>query len=363
MDWQECYRGRTVLVTGHSGFKGTWMTRWLEALGARVVGFSLPPTGDRRSMAAGGAPANVESIRGDVRDRDAVARSVATRRPEIVFHLAAQALVRRSYAEPVETFDTNVMGTVNVLDAARRCDSVRAVVVVTSDKCYENREWVWPYRETDPMGGHDPYSSSKGCAELVTSSYRASFCGNDESPSIASVRAGNVIGGGDWAEDRLVPDVVRAIERGRQVEIRSPHAIRPWQHVLEPLAGYLALGGRLLEAGDQFAEAWNFGPNPESHLTVGKFVERVTAEWGAGRFVHRADAGERHEATFLALDSSKSRARLGWRPVLDVNDAVAWTVDWYRRFLAGSASAESLIDEQIASYEGLLRRGSKRLAA
>lgn len=354
MHWTSAYRGRRVLVTGHTGFKGTWLVNWLRDLGAEVVGYALPAEGEPALFDEVGRAGEMTSIIGDVRDGETIARVVADHRPEIVLHLAAQPLVRLSYDEPVTTFDTNVMGTVNVLEAVRHCDDVRAVVVVTSDKCYENREWDWPYRERDPMGGHDPYSCSKGCAELVTASYRASYFGRQGTASVASARAGNVVGGGDWAADRLVPDIVRAVAAGRAADIRNPAAIRPWQHVLEPLAGYLCLGAALLEHGDTFAEAWNFGPSPDSHVNVGELAGRITSAWGEAEFVHRSEDAAPHEAGFLALDSSKARGRLGWKPRLGIAETVEWTVDWYRRFAANGESAATLVDEQIAAYSRLM---------
>jgi len=292
----------------------------------------------------------VVSCHGDVRDYGDVASVVARHRPEIVFHLAAQALVRRSYREPAETYATNVLGTVHVLEAARQHDCVRAVVNVTSDKCYENREWAWGYREIDPSGGHDPYSSSKGCAELVTSAYQRSYCAPDGHLAIASARAGNVIGGGDWAEDRIVPDLVRAITADRPVVLRRPDAIRPWQHVLDPLHGYLVLGRRLYDEGSHVAEPWNFGPNDSSPLTVLELAERFVDVWGSGEVVVDEDPCSPHEAHYLKLDCSKAQTRLGWRPVLNVNDVLDWTARWYREATTDPRQARHLTEQQIHDF-------------
>lgn len=342
------WAGRRVLVTGHTGFKGSWLSLWLHGMGAKVTGFALPPPSDPSLFAAARIDELVTHVEGDVRDLAAVRAAVETARPELIFHLAAQPLVRLSYAEPVETYATNVMGTVHVLEAARHVPGVRGIVCVTSDKCYANREWVWPYRESDPMGGHDPYSSSKGCAELVAGAWRNSYF-SDDGPALATVRAGNVIGGGDWAEDRLIPDLVRAFEAGAAPLIRSPDAVRPWQHVLEALSGYLQIADRLLDGDRAFADAWNFGPSDEDARPVGWIVERMRAAWGGGA-APRADTGPRpHEAGLLRLDCSKARAALGWRPALDLETALNWIVDWHKAVAdGGDARAETLA--QIAAY-------------
>jgi CDP-glucose 4,6-dehydratase len=339
------WSGRRVLLTGHTGFKGAWLALWLERLGAEVTGFSngVPTTPSLYEEAR--VNEGLTSIDGDIRDLAAVERACAGAKPEVVIHMAAQSLVRRSFQEPVETYATNVMGTVHLLDAARRTEGVRVVVIVTSDKCYENREWVWGYREHEPMGGHDPYSNSKGCAELVTSAYRDSFDG----PSIASGRAGNVIGGGDWAEDRLIPDVIKAALAGETVPIRNPNAIRPWQHVLNPLSGYLLLAERLWESPD-FAEPWNFGPADEDARPVRWIVEQLAEAWD-GDLSWETDAGEHpHEATHLKVDSSKARTRLGWAPKWDLGDALASIAHWYRG-LREHADLRALSLDQIAAFE------------
>ncbi|MCE1236226.1 MAG: CDP-glucose 4,6-dehydratase [Hyphomicrobiales bacterium] len=348
------WRGRRVFLTGHTGFKGAWLTLWLHAMGAEVYGYALdaPTTPSLWDLADVGAVCR--DHRGDVRDLEAVTAAMQAFDPQIVFHLAAQSLVRPSYAAPVETYATNVMGTIHVLEAARRCAVLRAVVVVTSDKCYENREWVWGYREIDPLGGHDPYSSSKGAAEIVTHAYAASFFGAADGPLVATARAGNVIGGGDWAIDRLVPDIVAAFREDRAPEIRSPDSVRPWQHVLEPLSGYLDLAEALVTRGRDVAGAWNFGPPPEAVRSVREIADAMAALWGEGRTwrdASRADAP--HEATLLQLDSAKARTRLGWTSRWRFDEALAATVDWYRALDAG-ASARALCEAQIAAHS---RRG------
>lgn len=347
------WSGRRVLVTGHTGFKGSWLSLWLQAMGAKVTGFALPPPTEPSLFDAARIGELVHHIEGDIRDPEALRSAVDATRPEAIFHLAAQPLVRLSYEQPVETYATNVMGTVHLLEAARHVPGIKAIVCVTSDKCYENREWVWPYRETDPMGGHDPYSSSKGCAELVTAAWRNSFFLSG-GPALASVRAGNVIGGGDWAVDRLVPDLVRAFEAGVSPLIRSPQAVRPWQHVLEALGGYLLLAERMLAGERQLADAWNFGPSDEDARPVSWIVERMRAAWNnrvgdaAGQAL--ADNGPfPHEAGLLRLDCSKARAALGWSPSLVLDRALEWIVDWHKA-VGGGADARAVTLEQIRDY-------------
>ena len=344
---------KTVLVTGHTGFKGSWLCHWLKRQGARVVGFSLPPATSPNLFDLANVASDMESRFGDVRDLAAVNAIVEVHRPEIVLHLAAQALVLPSYADPVETFATNVMGTTHVLDACRRSDSVRAVVVVTSDKCYENREWVWGYRENEAMGGADPYSASKGCAELVTASYRRSFFRDGKRAGIASARAGNVIGGGDWAEHRLVPDIIRGASNGDTILVRNPDATRPWQHVLDPLSGYLLLAEKLWSAPTDYAESWNFGPSDEIPIRALELAQRLVAILGKGVLESAvAAAGSApHEAHSLKLDCSKARARLGWRPRLDVMAALELTARFYRAHMDDPTSASRLLDQQIDGFE------------
>jgi len=345
----EFWRGKRVLVTGHTGFKGGWLCLWLKHLGAQVVGYSLAPPSSPSFFETAGVVDGMVSISGDIQNLSAVREVMDRHVPEIVFHLAAQSLVRRSYASPVETFATNVLGTAHVLEAARQTSSVRAVVNVTSDKCYENQEWIWGYRENDPMGGHDPYSSSKGCAELVTAAYRKSFCNGERGLALASARAGNVIGGGDWAEDRLVPDVLRAIERTATVLIRQPGAVRPWQHVLEPLWGYLLLAQKLVEDGAQYAEGWNFGPSEADTKPVGWIADYLTRAWGDGAVWQSGAQDYRHEAGLLKLDCSKARARLGWSPRWSIEEALDAVVSWHRAFLRGENMHE-VTHAQIEQY-------------
>ena len=355
------WNGRSVFVTGHTGFKGSWLCLLLEELGARVSGYGLSPPTDPSLFDAAGIGASIHSVIADVRDGDAVLAAMRAAAPDVVFHLAAQPLVRYSYAHPVETYATNVMGTVHVLEAARTLGTVKAVVAVTSDKCYENREWVYPYRETDPMGGHDPYSSSKGCSELVAAAYRASYFPPaqlaEHGTAIATVRAGNVIGGGDWALDRLIPDLVRAFEAGQAPVIRSPGAVRPWQHVLEALVGYVEIAERLLAGEERFADAWNFGPVDEDARPVAWIANRMAAAWGveSGWQDWRGDVP--HEAGLLKLDCSKARAELGWRPTLTLDEALTAIVAWHKA-VSGGRSAREVTVAQIQDF--LLRRSDKR---
>jgi len=342
---QPFWRARRVLVTGHTGFKGGWLCSWLKSLGAEVTGYALPPaTTPSLFEVAKVADGLRASILGDIRDLARLKDVFAQAQPEVVLHLAAQPLVRASYIDPVETYSTNVLGTVNVLEAARGTPSVRAIVNVTSDKCYENREWVWGYREHEAMGGHDPYSSSKGCAELVAAAYRRSF-----NLPLASARAGNVIGGGDWSADRLVPDILKALAAGSPVEIRNPNATRPWQHVLEPLRGYLMLAERVFQQPGEFADGWNFGPRDEDCQPVAAVVSALVDAWG-GQASWRAQPGAHpHEAGYLKLDSSKAHARLGWRPARSLAEGLALTVEWHRAWLAGE-DMNSLTIRQIAQH-------------
>lgn len=345
------WRGRKVLLTGHTGFKGAWLSCWLGELGAEVTGLALA-TETKPNMFDLVSP-RIRSVIGDVRDAELVARVVRESRPEVVIHMAAQALVRRSYRDPIETYATNVMGTVHVLEAIRKHGAeVRSVVVVTSDKCYENREWIWGYKETDPMGGHDPYSNSKGCSELVTASYRSSFF-ETGGVRLGSARAGNVIGGGDWSEDRLIPDIMKSCMAGQEVVIRNPHAIRPWQHVLEPLSGYLALAEQLATGDREIACGWNFGPYEADVKTVEQIVSHVAEIWDGVRW-RRQDSADSanavHEAKYLKLDSSQARALLNWKPRLNVNEALSWTVDWYKSYLRDPNSVADKTRQQISQY-------------
>ena len=346
--WSE----KRVLVLGHTGFKGAWLSLWLHGMGAKVFGLSLPPTAGPNLFTDARVDTVVESTFADIRDVDSVRRVMREIEPEIVLHLAAQSLVRPSYADPVGTYATNVMGTVHVLAAAQAVESVRSVVIVTSDKCYENREWHWAYREDEPMGGHDPYSSSKGCAELVTAAWRKSYCGTSSNRrlGIGSARAGNVIGGGDWADDRLIPDCMRALIAGRAIDIRNPHATRPWQHVLDPLCGYLILAQRLWEEPIAYGEAWNFGPVEEDAKQVGWIATKIVAAWGgSARWRSVTDESAVHEATFLKVDASRARSRLKWSQRLRLDEGLEWTVKWYQRSVQGEL-ARALAEEQIGRF-------------
>lgn len=345
------WAGKRVLLTGHTGFKGSWCFLWLQKLGAKVHGLALEPETEPSLWNLLGRPGADGAI-GDVRDEAFVKRVFEDFRPEIVIHMAAQALVHPSYDDPAHTFDVNVMGLVRILDAARATQSTRVVVNVTSDKCYENREQLWAYREDEAMGGSDPYSASKGCSELVTTSYRRSFFKKAEGPYLASGRAGNVIGGGDWARDRLIPDCVRAFQRGEPVLVRNPLATRPWQHVLVPVGGYLALAEALFERGQEFAEGWNFGPSDEDAWPVSRVVDALTDVWGGGVRWEHDTAFRPHEAMLLRVDATKARVRLGWRPGLGVADALRWTVEWFKALDTGE-SAVDITYRQIERYEHL----------
>ena len=346
-DLDHAFRGKKVLVTGHTGFKGGWLSLWLQHLGADVVGYGLPPDTEPSLFKEIDAQAAGESIFADVRDRAKLLDVMENERPEHVFHLAAQPLVRRSYRDPVGTFETNVMGTANLLDAVRQVDSVCSCVVITSDKCYQNMECAHAYRESDPLGGYDPYSASKAAAEIVVSSFRQSFFSDDRC-GVASARAGNVIGGGDWAEDRILPDCIRALTKGERVKVRSPTAVRPWQHVLEPLYGYLLLSMKLRDDPKSFGGAWNFGPMV-SQYTVGQLVDDVVNAWGSGEWDDISDAKAVHEAHYLRLDSTKANVGLGWMPKLEVKQSVELTVAWYRRNQERVAMREFTL-QQIAAY-------------
>ena len=345
---RSAFEGKTVLLTGDTGFKGSWLALWLESLGAETVGFALPAERDRDLFNLGCISELIRHVDGDIRDEGAIGQVVDETQPEIIFHLAAQSLVRRSYREPKRTFDTNVGGFVNVLEAACHCSSVRAVIMVTSDKCYRNKEWVWGYRENDELGGPDPYSASKAAAEHVFEAYRRSFL-VDDGPAGATVRAGNVIGGGDRSEDRIVPDCVAALEAGQPVTIRNPHATRPWQHVLEPLSGYLTLAAGLMQDPGTYSGSWNFGPRGDSMRTVGDLAKEVVDRWGSGTVELQEEDRAPHEAGLLHLNCDKALAELSWKPKWDFVQAVARTVDWYRR-VGDGASARDETRRQIAEY-------------
>lgn len=345
------FAGRSVFVTGHTGFKGSWLSLWLARLGARVTGYALPPCTDPSMFElANVADSLTQHKLADIRDPATLNAAMQAARPEVVFHLAAQPLVRLSYREPAETWSTNVMGTVHLLEAVRVCPSVKAVVVVTTDKCYENREWLWGYRENDPLGGSDPYSASKAGAELVVQSYRRSFFSRG-GPLLASARAGNVIGGGDWSEDRLIPDAARAVAARRPLLIRNPTATRPWQHVLESLHGYLLLASHLLAGEARFADAFNFGPDAADNLAVGDVLTRLQAHWPELAWQMDPQAGSApHEAGFLYLDSSKARRQLGWRPVWDLATGLGKTAAWYRTVEKNPGEARAITEQQLDEF-------------
>jgi CDP-glucose 4,6-dehydratase len=340
------YRGKRVLVTGHTGFKGGWLSLWLKQLGAEVVGISLAPDTKLNHWNLLDLESSVLHHELDIRQAVEVASVFKITQPEVVFHLAAQPLVRRSYRDPLETWSTNVMGTANVLEACRQTRSVRAILAVTTDKCYENQEWAWGYRETDRLGGHDPYSASKAGSELVAASYRSAFLHADGAPLLATARAGNVIGGGDWSEDRLIPDLVRAIAAQQSLEIRSPNATRPWQHVLESLSGYLLLVQKLIECDKSFGGAWNFGPERSGNRTVADVLNRLQTHWPEMRW-HQTAVSQPHEANLLYLDSAKAHAQLGWQPVWNLDATLQKTADWYRAFQSRQTAIST---QQLSQY-------------
>jgi CDP-glucose 4,6-dehydratase len=344
------WEGRRVFITGHTGFKGAWLALWLQRFGASIIGYALPPPTTPSLFALSDIAKSMHSVEGDVRDAERLKAAIRETTPEIVFHLAAQSLVRLSYSDPTGTFSTNVAGTVNLLEACRGAPALRAVVVVTSDKCYEENAAGFPYKESDPLGGHDPYAASKACAEIVTIAYRRSFLGTAGSPTaVATARSGNVIGGGDWAKDRLITDLIGAFRAGQRPRLRNPMATRPWQHVLDPLAGYLMLAERLHTDGQRFAEAWNFGPGPGSTTNVKTVADRVTHLWGPGAAWVLDPELQPREAPLLELDAGKAEQRLGWRPQLHLDAALDWTVSWYKSWHQG-ANARTLVDEQIGRF-------------
>lgn len=349
------YRNRRVLVTGHSGFKGSWLCSWLLELGAKVTGLALAPDSRPNLFEALGLAERMTSHITDIRNETAVRDVLDESQPEIIFHLAAQPLVRRSYADPIETFGTNVLGTAHVLNAARQVGTVRAIVNVTTDKVYENREWAWPYREIDPLGGLDPYSASKAAAELVTAVYQKNLCRGKI--AIATARGGNVIGGGDWSADRIVPDIVRAINSDAPIVLRNPLAVRPWQHVLELCEGYLELGSRLFESGEDFAEAWNFGPHSFEHVTVGELTSGLLKIWGRPEYPVQIRPSPLHETQILRLDIAKALSRLAWTPRLGVQEALVWTGRWYKAYYDDAQNAPALTEEQIRTFAAMRDAG------
>jgi CDP-glucose 4,6-dehydratase len=358
------WKDKRVLITGHTGFKGSWLSLWLHMLGARVMGVALPPPTIPSLFQLAEIEKDIESEVGDIRYPQTLQRVITKFHPEIVIHMAAQSIVRASYSNPVETYETNVMGTVHLLEAVRHAGGVKAVVVVTSDKCYENKEWAWGYRETDQLGGFDPYSNSKGCAELVTSAYRNSFFPPSDyaqhGVAVATARAGNVIGGGDWTEDQLIPDVMRAFADSRPVLLRSPGSVRPWQFVLEPLSGYLTLAERLYSGGAQYAAGWNFGPGEDHAQTVQWIVERLSSQWGGDAKWGKDTGHHPHEAGYLKLDSSMARTHLGWRSMVSLETGLDWTVEWYRDYHK-KADMRTVTVGHIERFMGLTMIGAGRL--
>jgi CDP-glucose 4,6-dehydratase len=350
------WRGKRVFLTGHTGFKGSWLSLWLQSLGAELTGFALQPPTKPSLFEEARIASGMHSVIGDIRILSDLQGAMLAARPDVVIHMAAQPLVRYSYQSPVETYATNVIGTVHLFEAVRSIPGIKAVVNITSDKCYENREWVWGYRENEPMGGYDPYSNSKGCAELVTSAYRSSYFNagryQQHGTAVATVRAGNVIGGGDWAKDRLIPDILTAFEQGVVVNIRNPYAIRPWQHVMEPLRGYLTLAERLCEQGPAYAEGWNFGPNDEDVRPVAWIVEQMAAMWGNDAKWQIDTSEQSHEAKYLKLDISKARKRLDWHPALRLDEALRLIINWTQKRQAG-ADIRTLSLAQIDVYQKL----------
>jgi CDP-glucose 4,6-dehydratase len=344
------WKGKKVFLTGHTGFKGSWLSLWLQNMGAVVKGYALEPNTNPNLFTQAKVAQNMDSEIGDVTDLNHITKSMKAFDPDVLIHMAAQPLVRLSYEDPVTTYNTNVMGTVNVIEAARKCANLKSIVAVTTDKCYENKEWVWGYREDEPMGGHDPYSSSKGCAELVIAAYRKSYFNVANSPALASVRAGNVIGGGDWSKDRLVPDILKAFEKKVPVVVRNPNATRPWQHVLEPLSGYLVLAQRLYEDGQLFAEGWNFGPKEEDCKSVGWILDKMVAQWSGSASWELDENNNPHEAGYLKLDCSKAAMYLGWYPKLRLEQTLEGIIKWHKAFLDGANMREICLTE-IRNYQ------------
>jgi CDP-glucose 4,6-dehydratase len=345
----EFWKGKRVFLTGHTGFKGSWLSLWLSSMGATVKGFSLEPNTQPSLFNIARVSSLLESEIGDIRDLKSISKAMQVFDPDVLFHMAAQPLVRLSYAEPVETYSTNVMGTVHVLEAARKCPNLKAIVSVTTDKVYENQEWVWGYRENEPLGGYDPYSSSKGCAELVTGAYRRSFFSFTDAPALASARAGNVIGGGDWSADRLIPDAIKAFEKGEPVVIRNPIATRPWQHVLEPLSGYLILAENLNNEGNKYSEAWNFGPEDKDCKSVQWILDELVAKWRTGASWILDKNSQPHEARFLKLDCSKANSGLHWYPKWQISQVLQKIVNWQYHYRAGEDMQKYCLEE-IKTY-------------
>lgn len=360
---KKTYKNKTVLITGHTGFKGCWLSVWLKELGANVIGYSLEPPTEPNLFESIDLENKITHITGDIRDEKHLTQTFEKYQPQFIFHLAAQSLVKTSYNEPKRTYETNIMGTVNVLEATRKTSSVRVCIIVTSDKCYENKEWIHGYRENDPLGGYDPYSSSKGCAELVTSAYRRSFFnpkkhGKEHNIALSSVRAGNVIGGGDWGKDRILPDSIRALTHDETILIRNPDATRPWQYVLEPISGYLLLGDLMYENGARYSSAWNFGPNDESIITVEELVKLVIKHWSSGTFT-TGTQNSHHEATYLKLDTSKAKALLNWKPTYDIHENIRTTVNWYKNYYSKNNKKEKLYELTVKDINNFINSTNK----
>ena len=349
------YKGKKVLITGHTGFKGSWLSIWLHKLGAQVVGVALEPKTKLDNFVLADVTSFVKDVRLDIRNKESIIELFKNEQPEIIFHLAAQPLVLEGYQYPLETFETNTLGTANILEAIRQTDSVHTALIITTDKVYENKEWIWPYREDERLGGFDPYSASKGASELIISSFRNSFFNpntySSHGKSLASVRAGNVIGGGDWSENRIIPDCIKAIERGDLIEVRSPESVRPWQHVLEPLGGYLLLGAKMMLEPIKFSGAWNFGPEASNTITVKKLVQMLIRLYGKGNWKDLSDKNALHEAKLLALDINKAKYKLDWKPLLNVEETMKFTLDWYKKY--NSENIFKLCVGQIDEYSNL----------
>ncbi len=351
-NFNNIYKNKTVLVTGHTGFKGSWLSIWLKELGANVVGYALNPYTEKDNFVLSNLQNKIVDIRGDIRDKKHLEEVFEKYKPDFVFHLAAQPLVRLSYEQPLETYEVNVMGTINVMECIRKTPETKIGIMITTDKCYDNKEQVWGYRENDALGGYDPYSSSKGAAEIAINSWRSSYFNpkdyNNHKKSIASVRAGNVIGGGDWALDRIIPDCIRALENNENIGVRNPKAIRPWEHVLEPLSGYLLLGQKMFEEENKYSEAWNFGPELDSIVPVWKIGELIIKNYGRGELEDKSNKDEVHEAKLLALDISKARFKLGWKPTWNIEKTIEKTVEWYREY--NSKNVYELCVKQIEEF-------------